>query len=716
MFLTLGGPPHHRHLLLRIGCRVISMHVPGNDNDQTVQAHGDAATMGNAGMRTELTDEQERGDRLLIGMRLAEFEIIGYVGDGGFSIVYLAWDHSLERQVALKEYMPSSLASRSRGTGVLPRSERHRDTFEVGLKSFINEGKLLAQFDHPSLVKVYRFWEAHGTAYMVMPYYEGLTLKDTVRAMSRPPDEAWLRGLLDPLMAALSVIHQAQCFHRDIAPDNVLLLAGSGKPLLLDFGAARRVIGDKTQALTVILKPGYAPVEQYAEDSTMRQGAWTDVYALAAVIYWAITGKTPPASMGRVLNDSYVPLVQSVAGRYSARFLSAIDRALIVLPEKRTPSIERLREELGLGAAGVEAPHAAPLTEDLEVTVIRPIPGPTSPRMGIEPDAPPPTVNSHSTASRVDSPKPQPQDMATASGGMRVWLLLASITVVAVGMGLWWISQPSAPPASITAGAPAPSIAPIPVARQESLSPVLPTAPQLSPPNAQTVLNQIDAGRDASIKLKATLAMERDGATRLQYQASEGGYAYMLGSRTDNNELVMLYPSPGGRPAKLGTGGKVTVILPTAADVQTYHLIWARESRDLAAGGWSMRGPDWVRSLDTSVAPNTAFTVWGAPHCASRASRCDPAYAMTQVTNMTNVTMPAQGLGSMPSANLKSPTPAPEKTALKRRENSPRIEEKPPPKHDDGLSAQCRELLNRASLGDTGADLIEKMKTLRCGN
>ena len=670
--------------------------------------------MDNASLRAGLSDEPENGDRLPIGMRLAEFEITGYVGDGGFSIVYLALDHSLERQVALKEYMPSSLATRSGGTRVIPRSERHRDTFDIGLKSFINEGKLLAQFDHPSLVKVYRFWEAHGTAYMVMPYYEGLTLKDTVRAMSHPPDEAWLRSLLDPLMAALSVIHQAQCFHRDIAPDNVLLLAGSGKPLLLDFGAARRVIGDKTQTLTVILKPGYAPVEQYAEDSTMRQGAWTDVYALAAVIYWAVTGKTPPASVGRVLNDSYVPLAHSEAGRYSARFLAAVDRALVVLPENRTPSIERLREELGLGVAWPEAP-AAPPPEDLEVTVIRPTPTPAAPRMRIEPNAPQPAAKSRSTASRVDPSQPKPQETETASSGMRLWLSLAGIAVLAVGMGLWWISQPSTPQASTTATAPSPSAAPLPVPRSASPSPALPEVPQPSPSSAQSVLTQIDAARDTSIELKATLVLESNGATRLQYQASEGGYAYVLGSRTDNDELLMLYPSPGARAAKLGTGGKVVVPLPTAAGVQTYYLIWARESRDLSESGWSMRDNAWVRRLETSIAPNAA-AVWGAPRCAPRGKRCDPAYAMTEVTYMTNVTTPAQGSVVMPSANPKSPTPAPEKTAAKRRENFPPTEEKPPFRRDDGLSAQCRELFSRASLGDTSADLIEKMKTLRCGS
>ncbi|MGS0755620.1 protein kinase domain-containing protein [Roseateles sp. GG27B] len=110
---------------------------------------------------------------------------------------------------------------------------------------------------------MYRFWEANGTAYLVMPFYEGITVKDKLKEMVSPPDEAWLLAMLAPLTEALAVIHAENCFHRDIAPDNVILLAGTGKPLLLDFGAARRVIGDMTQALTVILKPGYAPVEQY---------------------------------------------------------------------------------------------------------------------------------------------------------------------------------------------------------------------------------------------------------------------------------------------------------------------------------------------------------------------------------------------------------------------------------------------------------------------
>ena len=280
------------------------------------------------------------------GTRLGEFEVTKTIGEGGFGIVYLAWDHSLDRKVALKEYMPTSLAYRAGPTDIKPRSERHRETFEAGLKSFINEAKLLAQFDHPSLLKVYRFWEANGTAYMVMPFLEGATVRDSVRAMPGPPEEAWILGLLAPLFDALAMLHASQIYHRDIAPDNVLLMADTGRPLLLDFGAARRVIGDMTQALTAILKPGYAPVEQYADMPGLKQGPWTDVYALAAVVHWMIMGKTPPPSVGRLFDDPYVPLAQSAAGRYSDAFLRAIDHGLAVMPEKRTTSIEAMRIEL----------------------------------------------------------------------------------------------------------------------------------------------------------------------------------------------------------------------------------------------------------------------------------------------------------------------------------------------------------------------------------
>lgn len=282
------------------------------------------------------------GNALPVGTRIGEFEIVGLIGIGGFGIVYLAHDHSLGREVALKEYMPSSLAARVEGLTVAVKSARLAETFGVGLRSFVNEARLLARFDHAALVKVYRFWEANGTAYMVMPFYQGVTLRQTLQKKPVAPDEKWLRAVIDPLLDALAVLHRENCFHRDIAPDNILLLA-DGSPVLLDFGAARRVISDRTQALTVILKPGYAPLEQYADTPHVRQGAWTDIYALSAVVYNAITGRPPTPSVGRSINDSLVPLTKKASGRYSPAFLRAIDRGLAVRPEDRPQTVAEFR-------------------------------------------------------------------------------------------------------------------------------------------------------------------------------------------------------------------------------------------------------------------------------------------------------------------------------------------------------------------------------------
>ncbi len=284
---------------------------------------------------------------LPLGTQLQEFEIVGFIGEGGFGIVYLAYDHSLHREVAVKEYMPVSLATRSEDTTVIVKSTRYAETFQVGLSSFVKEARLLAHFDHPSLLKVYRFWESNGTAYMAMPFYEGVTLEEKLSLMSETPDEGWLKWLLAQLLEALAVVHAGGCLHRDIAPDNILILPDC-RPLLLDFGAARRVISDKTQSLTVILKPGYAPVEQYANDHTMKQGTWTDIYALGGVIYYAIEREAPLPSVARIISDSQEPLTKTGKGRYSNEFLKAIDSALAVRPENRPQNTEEFRARLGL--------------------------------------------------------------------------------------------------------------------------------------------------------------------------------------------------------------------------------------------------------------------------------------------------------------------------------------------------------------------------------
>ncbi|HZW75697.1 MAG TPA: serine/threonine-protein kinase, partial [Caldimonas sp.] len=293
------------------------------------------------------------GHMLPLGTRLRDYEITGLVGEGGFGIVYLAWDHALQRRVAIKEYMPASMATRVAGSSaIVVKSERHLDTFRAGLKSFVNEARLLARFDHASLVKVYRFWEENGTAYMAMPYYEGPTLKTALAALDGAPSEEELRAWLQPLLDALELMHSKHCFHRDIAPDNILLTAGG--PLLLDFGAARRVIGDMTHAITVVLKPGYAPIEQYGDVASMAQGAWTDLYALASVVYFAITGSTPTSSVERLMDDRVEPLALVARGRYSDELLRAVDAALAVRPADRPQSVAAFRTLLGLPATPVQ--------------------------------------------------------------------------------------------------------------------------------------------------------------------------------------------------------------------------------------------------------------------------------------------------------------------------------------------------------------------------
>ena len=278
------------------------------------------------------------------GYQLRDFRIERVLGEGGFSVVYLATDLRLEREVAIKEYMPTALATRNADLSVQVRSSaHHREAFEAGLRSFINEAKLLAHFEHRALVKVHQFWQERGTAYMVMPHYAGPTLKSWIKQQHGQVDAEWLERFFYLLMDALETLHRENCLHRDVAPDNILMVNDGSSPLLLDFGAARRVIGDLTQALTVILKPGFAPIEQYAESASMRQGPWTDVYALCAVAHFMITGKAPTPAVSRVLADDLVPLSVTAAGKFAPAFLAALDAGLTVRPQQRPQNIGALR-------------------------------------------------------------------------------------------------------------------------------------------------------------------------------------------------------------------------------------------------------------------------------------------------------------------------------------------------------------------------------------
>jgi len=586
--------------------------LPPDDDDRTVIRPPSARPAAPAPVAGD------HGNALPVGTSLGEFELTRVLGEGGFGIVYLARDHSLQRLVALKEYMPSALAARTGSTQVSVKSERHRETFELGLKSFINEARLLAQFDHASLVKVYRFWEANGTAYMVMPFYEGITLKDKLRQLGSPPDEAWLMGLLAPLTEALAVIHAERCYHRDIAPDNIILLAGSGRPLLLDFGAARRVIGDMTQALTVILKPGYAPLEQYAEVPSMKQGPWTDLYALAAVLHYAIMGCTPPPSVGRMMADHYLPLAEAAAGRYSARFLRAIDKALRVKPEERTQSVAELRTDIGLGAHDVDPDDTRPATIGDSV-----LPGQT--------------LASPAPATITADPK--------AKAGKGLWLGLGGAGVLAVGgvaafFALTRTAAPSpAPPVPQIAVAAAPAPAPAPVAA--------PAAPAESPRPfvALTEFDRIVHAQTPGFAVEAKPAKPalRIGRDKLSFSitSQQDGHVYVLLNGPDDS-LIQLFPNSVVKSNRLKAGQTLTLPqaswpLDTAEPTGPEHflVIVSREPRDFSRFGKQRDG--WFMKFPSGEAANAAIRGFSGPGSAlagetnCEVAGCD-AYGAAQFT------------------------------------------------------------------------------------
>jgi serine/threonine protein kinase len=273
--------------------------------------------------------------------RLEEYLVDSVLGHGGFGITYLAKDTNLEQWVAIKEYLPNDLAVREGQSTVYAKSTSDETAFGWGLERFIMEARTLAHFHHPNIVRVIRYFSANRTAYMVMEYIEGDSL--SMRIKRQPLNEEELLDLILPLLEGLEKVHAAGFLHRDIKPANIIL-RDDGSPVLLDFGAARLAIGQRTTDLTSIVTPGYAPFEQY--DSKSPQGPWTDIYSLGAVMYCAITGKAPPDVIGRYKRDNMPRAEEVGAGKYRLQILRAIDWALALDDEARPRTIPEWREAL----------------------------------------------------------------------------------------------------------------------------------------------------------------------------------------------------------------------------------------------------------------------------------------------------------------------------------------------------------------------------------
>jgi serine/threonine protein kinase len=274
---------------------------------------------------------------------VGDYRIKRVLGAGGFGITYLADETALARLVTIKEYFPADFAARQ-NNNASPRSHEVAGDYQWGLDRFIDEAQTLARFDHPNVVRVHRYFRANNTAYMVLHFEEGGSFKSWLRGLKRAPRQVELDRMVTPLLDALEVVHKANFLHRDIAPDNIMVRK-DGSPVLIDFGSARGQIASHSRTVSALVKPGYSPYEQYAT-TTSSQGPWTDIYALGATLYHAITGKRPPDAPSRVVSDEYVKAAEAALSSYRPAFLDAIDRALRIDVAERPQSIAEWRGQL----------------------------------------------------------------------------------------------------------------------------------------------------------------------------------------------------------------------------------------------------------------------------------------------------------------------------------------------------------------------------------
>jgi serine/threonine protein kinase len=347
------------------------------------------------------------------GTLIGRYQVASVLGQGGFGITYLARDTQLGRDVAVKEYLPAALAVRPDGSSVLPRSTEVADDFGWGRSRFIEEGRTLASLhEAPSIVKVFDFLEANGTAYIVMELLRGRTLEERVKAEG-PLPPAGLHAILSPLLAGLHKVHDVGFLHRDIKPGNIMLGA-DGRPTLIDFGAARAAMADRSRTMTAIFTPGYAAPEQF---TSAKQGPWTDIYGLSATLHYAITGKAPPSAFDRLMEDTYEPLAGAAPQGFDRRLLRGIDAGLSLPPEERPPSIAAWRALLG------EEPV------DNEPTLV------------MAPAAPTPPNGPHSAPSA-----PTVRSVSRRSSARRGWLALGAAVVLMAMAGAYMAFAPALTP------------------------------------------------------------------------------------------------------------------------------------------------------------------------------------------------------------------------------------------------------------------------------
>ncbi len=276
------------------------------------------------------------------GFQLDQYRIDRQLSLGGFSIVYLA--HAEDgTPVAIKEYLPNSLALRKEGQIMPQVSAENIASFRYGMKCFFEEGRSLAKLMHPNVVRVLNFFRANGTVYMVMQFERGRTLHTYIRERAEKVSEQFIRAIFTRMLNGLREVHAHKLLHLDIKPSNIYLRA-DGTPVLLDFGAARQTLMTDQPLLKPMYTPGFASPEQYTHRE--RLGPWSDIYSVGASMYACIVGHAPPRSDERIKNDTLEPITQTHTGQYSEQLLQTIDWCLKLDPLERPQSVYSLQKAL----------------------------------------------------------------------------------------------------------------------------------------------------------------------------------------------------------------------------------------------------------------------------------------------------------------------------------------------------------------------------------
>ncbi len=298
------------------------------------------------------------------GYELLWYRIKSVLGQGAFGITYLAQDINLNRLVAIKEFLPGQYAMREGIETVRPVSEDLQEKYTTGLRRFIEEARILDQFEHANIVRVMNIFEANNTAYMVMRYEQGVSLKE-ILVRQKFLDESDLLNILFPILEGLENMHESGFIHRDIKPANIFIRT-DGTPVLLDFGSARQSLEKETHTLTSLVSPGYAPIEQYVSKSD-KQGPWSDIYGMAATLYRAVTGVPPNDAITRGESltgndeDNLISCRELADKRYSDHFISAIEHGLAFLTRDRPQTISEWKKDF-LSFAGTSEPSSTILS------------------------------------------------------------------------------------------------------------------------------------------------------------------------------------------------------------------------------------------------------------------------------------------------------------------------------------------------------------------